>query len=117
MAAADLAGRRGGGGDGADQLFHAGARKLRLLLRRHRCIGPIAGAGERKHPELHRHAARDGEAVFLPRRFGQLLALADFVADHPEITFTPVLSHADDDADWTGARGFVQCVDIGPNCF
>ena len=27
---------------------------------------------------------------------------------HPEITFTPVLSHATDDASWTGAKGFVH---------
>ena len=29
---------------------------------------------------------------------------------HPEITFTPVLSHADGDADWHGANGFVHQV-------
>jgi len=27
---------------------------------------------------------------------------------HPEISFIPVLSHADDDADWRGERGFVH---------
>ena len=34
--------------------------------------------------------------------------LAALVAAHPEVTFTPVLSHAADDATWTGARGFVH---------
>ena len=27
---------------------------------------------------------------------------------HPEVEFVPVLSHADDDADWQGERGFVH---------
>jgi propane monooxygenase reductase component len=35
-------------------------------------------------------------------------AIADITAAHPEITFTPVLSHAADDAEWSGARGFVH---------
>jgi propane monooxygenase reductase subunit len=34
--------------------------------------------------------------------------LAAITSAHPEITFTPVLSHASDDAGWTGARGFVH---------
>lgn len=34
--------------------------------------------------------------------------IAALVAEHPSLTFIPVLSHADDDADWTGARGFVH---------
>jgi propane monooxygenase reductase component len=37
-------------------------------------------------------------------------AISDLVAGHPAITFTPVLSHAADDAGWTGARGFVHQV-------
>ena len=28
--------------------------------------------------------------------------------DHPEVEFVPVLSHADDDVDWRGERGFVH---------
>jgi propane monooxygenase reductase subunit len=30
------------------------------------------------------------------------------VAAHPQVRFVPVLSHADDDAGWSGARGFVH---------
>ncbi len=36
--------------------------------------------------------------------------LAEITAAHPEITFTPVLSHADTDPDWQGATGFVHQV-------
>lgn len=36
--------------------------------------------------------------------------IAEITAARPEITFIPVLSHADDDADWQGARGFVHQV-------
>ena len=36
--------------------------------------------------------------------------LADITAAHPEVTFTPVLSHADTDPDWHGATGFVHQV-------
>ncbi len=34
--------------------------------------------------------------------------LAALTAAHPEVTYTPVLSHAADDASWTGQRGFVH---------
>lgn len=34
--------------------------------------------------------------------------IAELTARHPELTFVPVLSHADDDPDWDGARGFVH---------
>ncbi|MGX1325193.1 propane monooxygenase reductase subunit [Bradyrhizobium sp. USDA 377] len=34
--------------------------------------------------------------------------LAELAAKHPEFTFVPVLSHAADDADWGGAKGFVH---------
>jgi propane monooxygenase reductase subunit len=34
--------------------------------------------------------------------------IAALVAAHPEVRFIPVLSHAGEDADWTGARGFVH---------
>ena len=38
--------------------------------------------------------------------------IARLTAEHPEVTFVPVLSHADDDAVWQGERGFVhQAVD------
>ncbi len=36
--------------------------------------------------------------------------IAAITAAHPEIHFIPVLSHADDDADWSGAKGFVHTV-------
>lgn len=34
--------------------------------------------------------------------------IAAITQAHPSITFIPVLSHADDDASWTGAHGFVH---------
>jgi propane monooxygenase reductase subunit len=34
--------------------------------------------------------------------------IAAITEAHSDITFIPVLSHADDDAEWTGARGFVH---------
>ncbi|MBF9035866.1 2Fe-2S iron-sulfur cluster binding domain-containing protein [Rhodobacterales bacterium HKCCE2091] len=38
--------------------------------------------------------------------------IAALTEAHPNVEFIPVLSHADDDADWTGERGFVhECVD------
>ncbi len=36
--------------------------------------------------------------------------LAAITAAHPEVTFIPVLSHADTDPDWQGATGFVHQV-------
>ena len=36
--------------------------------------------------------------------------LAAITEAHPEISFTPVLSHADTDPDWQGAQGFVHTV-------
>jgi propane monooxygenase reductase component len=36
--------------------------------------------------------------------------IAAITAAHPQISFIPVLSHADTDADWTGATGFVHQV-------
>ena len=70
VAAADLHGRRGRRRHGAHQLLDPGARELRFLLRHHRRRGPVAGPGEREHPELHRHPAGDGEALpaLLPAR-------------------------------------------------
>ena len=44
-------------------LLDSGARELRLLLRPDRRWRSVAGAGDREHPELHRHAAEDGEAL------------------------------------------------------
>ncbi len=38
--------------------------------------------------------------------------IAALTAAHPSVRFIPVLSHAGDDAEWTGERGFVHaCVD------
>lgn len=34
--------------------------------------------------------------------------IANLSAEHPELRFIPVLSHADDDASWSGERGFVH---------
>ena len=34
--------------------------------------------------------------------------MASLTANHPQVTFIPVLSHAADDASWTGQRGFVH---------
>lgn len=48
------------------------------------------------------YGARTREDLFY---IDQLNAIT---ATHAEITFTPVLSHAADDATWTGARGFVH---------
>ncbi len=36
--------------------------------------------------------------------------IKELTANHPQISFIPALSHADDDAGWTGARGFVHDV-------
>ncbi len=36
--------------------------------------------------------------------------IAAITAAHPDVTFTPVLSHADTDPDWHGATGFVHQV-------
>jgi propane monooxygenase reductase subunit len=50
------------------------------------------------------YGARTREDLFyLP----EIAALAEI---YPQLTFTPVLSHADGDADWQGATGFVHQV-------
>ena len=36
--------------------------------------------------------------------------IAAITVEHPQIIFNPVLSHADDDPDWQGAKGFVHQV-------
>ncbi|SON57416.1 Phenol hydroxylase P5 protein [Hartmannibacter diazotrophicus] len=52
------------------------------------------------------YGARTQADLFYLDRIGALTAA------HPEVRFIPVLSHADEDADWTGERGFVhQSVD------
>ena len=53
-------------------------------------------------PVLFFYGARTQADLF------HLDALASLTANHPQITFIPVLSHAADDASWTGQRGFVH---------
>ncbi|MEW5421106.1 NADH:ubiquinone reductase (Na(+)-transporting) subunit F [Amorphus sp. 3PC139-8] len=48
------------------------------------------------------YGARTQDDLFHLDRIEALLA------DHPGVHFIPVLSHADDDADWSGDRGFVH---------
>jgi propane monooxygenase reductase subunit len=60
-----------------------------------------AASGETR-PVLFFYGARTQADLF---HLGRIAALT---AAHPEIEFIPALSHADDDAGWTGARGFVH---------
>lgn len=56
-------------------------------------------------------AARPVHFFYGARTRSDLFALDHFAriaAEHPEFTFIPVLSHAGDDPDWTGERGFVH---------
>ena len=53
-------------------------------------------------PVLFFYGARTQADLF------HLDALASLTANHPQVTFIPVLSHAADDASWTGQRGFVH---------
>jgi len=64
---------------------------------------------------LHDHIAsgedRPVQFYYGARTQADLFYLDDLAAltkAHPRITFIPVLSHAADDATWTGARGFVH---------
>ena len=64
---------------------------------------------------LHDHIAsgedRPVQFYYGARTQADLFYLDDLAAltrAHPRITFTPVLSHAADDSNWTGARGFVH---------
>lgn len=64
---------------------------------------------------LHDHLASGEErAVYLfygartQRDLFHLERIAEITAGRPEVTFIPVLSHAEDDASWTGERGFVH---------
>lgn len=89
-------------------------------FRRENRDGPIVlvGAGSGMSPIwsiLHDHLAsgEDRPVWFFygARTRADLFHLdriAELTARHPELTFVPVLSHADDDPDWDGARGFVH---------
>jgi propane monooxygenase reductase subunit len=58
-------------------------------------------SGEQR-PVYFFYGARTQEDLFYLDR------IADIVARHPEVTFLPVLSHADAASGWTGERGFVH---------
>lgn len=60
-------------------------------------------SGEQRPVHLFYGARTRADLFYLPQ-------IAAITEAHPEITFTPVLSHADDDAGWQGARGFVHQV-------
>ncbi len=82
--------------------------------------GPIilVGAGSGMSPVwsiLHDHLAsgedRPVHFFYGARTREDLFHLDEIdaiVAEHPQVTFTPVLSHANGDATWSGARGFVH---------
>ena len=53
-------------------------------------------------PVYYFYGARSRDDLF---KLDEIAAITDA---HPEVTFIPVLSHADDDAEWTGERGFVH---------
>ena len=89
-------------------------------FRRESRDGPmiLVGAGSGLSPIwsiLHDHVAsgEDREVFFFygARTRDDLFYLdriAALTEANPSVHFIPVLSHADDDADWTGARGFVH---------
>jgi propane monooxygenase reductase subunit len=89
-------------------------------FRREERDGPIVlvGAGSGLSPIwsiLHDHIAsgEDREVYFFygARTRADLFYLdriAALTGANPSVRFIPVLSHADDDADWQGARGFVH---------
>jgi propane monooxygenase reductase subunit len=58
-------------------------------------------SGEQR-PIYFFYGARTRDDLFY---LDEIAALKDA---HPEVEFVPVLSHADDDANWTGERGFVH---------
>ena len=59
-----------------------------------------------KRPVYFFYGARTEDDLF------HLDKIADLLAQYPEVTFIPVLSHADENGGWTGERGFVhQSVD------
>ncbi len=58
-------------------------------------------SGETRPVYFFYGARTQADLFYLPR-------IAAITAAHPEITFIPVLSHAADDASWTGAHGFVH---------
>jgi propane monooxygenase reductase subunit len=59
-----------------------------------------------KRPVYFFYGARTRNDLFYLDR------IAELVGNHSDVTFIPVLSHANDDAEWQGERGFVhQSVD------
>ena len=87
------------GRDGALILVAAGSGMWSIL-------NDHVSSGE-KRPVHFFYGARTRDDLFHLDRIEALLAA------HPEVNFIPVLSHADDDAEWDGERGFVhQRVDV-----
>lgn len=95
-----------------------------MCFRREDRQGPmiLVGAGSGMSPVwsiLNDQLASDGERLiyfFYGARtqsdLFKLDELADIVKEHVSVEFIPVLSHAQDDSDWNGERGFVhECVD------
>ena len=60
-------------------------------------------SGEGRPVHFFYGARTQADLFYLPQ-------IAEITAAHPEVTFTPVLSHAGDDANWQGAQGFVHQV-------
>ena len=60
-------------------------------------------SGEGRPVHFFYGARTQADLFYLPQ-------IAAITAAHPEVTFTPVLSHAGDDANWQGAQGFVHQV-------
>ena len=60
-------------------------------------------SGERRAVHFFYGARTQADLFYLPE-------LAAITAAHPEVTFTPVLSHAGSDPTWHGAQGFVHQV-------
>ena len=60
-------------------------------------------SGENRPVHFFYGARSQTDLFYLPQ-------IAAITAAHPEISFTPVLSHASDDPDWHGAQGFVHQV-------
>lgn len=91
-----------------------------MCFRREDREGPVVlvGAGSGMSPVwsiLHDHmeSGEDRDVMFFygARTQDDLFKLDELKAitdAHPKIEFIPVLSHADDDDGWTGARGFVH---------
>jgi propane monooxygenase reductase component len=83
--------------DGAMILVAAGSGMSPIwsILRDH------VASGEKRPVHFFSGARTQADLFYLDR-------IREITAAHPEVTFTPVLSHAGDDATWSGARGFVH---------